>query len=229
LRREPGNLFLENLTSFQGKISHLGMFNSLSQTLLKITSPGVPDFYQGTEVWDFSLVDPDNRRPVDYAMRIKMIDDLTKRLSEISRQELALDLTAHKENGAIKMYLIQTALSFRRNNAELFKNGEYLPIDVIGGKAEHVCAFLRKAGNRTIIVAVPRFFSRLITAMGRLPLGRHVWEDSFLVIPDSDSLSKYRHIFTGEVITTVDHDGANALYLSHVFEHFPVALLEQVG
>ncbi|NJD57110.1 MAG: malto-oligosyltrehalose synthase [Nitrospirae bacterium] len=229
LRREPRNQFLENLTSFQERISHLGMFTSLSQTLLKITSPGVPDFYQGTEVWDFSLVDPDNRRPVDYAMRIKMMGDLRKRLSGIPRQELALDLTEHKEDGAIKMYLIQTALSFRRDNAELFKNGEYQPIDVMGNKAEHVCAFLRRTGSRSALVAVPRFFSRLIHDTSGLPLGRHVWEDSFLVIPNADAGSEYRHIFTGQMMTTVDLKGASGLYLSDVFEQFPVALLDRVG
>jgi (1->4)-alpha-D-glucan 1-alpha-D-glucosylmutase len=229
LDRRPGNLFLDDFRTFQGKISHLGMFNSLSQTLLKISSPGVPDFYQGTELWDFSLVDPDNRRPVDYSVRIKMLDDLGRLLSETPQHDLARDLTTHKEDGMIKMYLIRTALSFRRDNADLFDSGEYLPLDAMGEKADNVCSFARRIGNRRAIVAVPRLFASLISEPGGLPLGKQVWEDSFLVVPFADAGAKYRSVFTGEIMTSVDRDGANALYLSDLFEYFPVALLERLN
>ena len=123
----PVNQFLKDFLPFQKKISHYGMFNSLSKALLKITSPGVPDFYQGTEIWDFSLVDPDNRRPVDYDLRIRMFEELKKRESDIGPLKLINELTVNKDNGKIKMYLIYKSLNFRKNNRELFERGEYLP------------------------------------------------------------------------------------------------------
>ena len=109
-----GNKFLKDFQTFQKKISRYGMFNSLSQTLLKITSPGIPDFYQGTELWDFSLVDPDNRRPVDYSVRTKMLEELKRNEHEMPLSEIAKELTINKDNGRIKLYLIYKVLNYRK-------------------------------------------------------------------------------------------------------------------
>ncbi len=223
-----GNKFLKDFQTFQKKISHYGMYNSLSQTLLKITSPGIPDFYQGTELWDFSLVDPDNRRPVDYGLRIKMLEELKKREQEIPASELAGELVSNKENGKIKLYLTYKTLNYRKNTRKVFEGGEYLPVETKGDKANNVCSFSRKSGDSTVVVVAPRFFTRLIQQPESLPLGKDVWQDSFVILPFEEAGMKYRNIFTGETVTIVKHTESTVLYVSEILAHFPVALLERI-
>lgn len=222
------NKFLKDFQIFQKKISHCGMYNSLSQTLLKITSPGIPDFYQGTELWDFSLVDPDNRRPVDYNIRIHLLEEFKRNEQEMPLWELAKELTINKDNGKIKLYLIYKALNYRKNNKEIFECGEYVPLEVMGEKTVNVCAFARKTGSSTALVVAPRFITRLMQQPESLPFGKDVWKDSFIMIPDEESGRKYRNIFTGEVVTTIRHKESTILYLSEIFTHFPVALMERI-
>lgn len=222
------NQFLKDFIKFQGKISRYGIFNSLSQTLLKIASPGVPDFYQGTEIWNFSLVDPDNRQPVDYPLRIKMLEELKKRKSEIALYELARDLTMNKENGIIKLYVIHQALNYRRGKRELFERGEYLPLEVMGKQADNVCAFARRIGNTRTIIAVPRFFTKLFSLSSVPPFGEAVWGNSFIIVPIAEPGAKYRNIFTDELLTARDYKDATALHLSEVFSNFPVAMMERL-
>lgn len=223
------NKFLKDFQTFQKKISHYGIYNSLSQTLLKITSPGIPDFYQGTELWDFSLVDPDNRRPVDYGIRIRMLEELKRNEHEMTQSALAKELTVSKDTGKIKLYLIYKALNYRKINREIFERGEYTPLEAKGERAINLCSFTRKSGNSAVLVVVPRFFTRLIQQPESLPFGKDVWKDSLLIIPDEEPKNKYRNIFTGEVNTTLRHNGSTILYLSEVFTHFPVALMERVA
>ena len=138
--------FLSDFEPFQREISRWGMYNSLALTLLKITAPGVPDFYQGTELWDFSLVDPDNRRPVDFALRRQHLADLAAELARAAdRAAFARGLVEAKEDGRIKMYTISRALRTRREQATLFGAGEYRPLETAGPRAEHICAFARVA------------------------------------------------------------------------------------
>ncbi len=228
LHNPSDNKFLKDFLPFQKKISYYGMFNSLSQTLLKITCPGVPDFYQGTEVWDFMLVDPDNRSPVDYELRKSMLEDLRKRESETPLQDLAHWLTANKDNGMIKLYLISKALHYRRNKRELFEQGGYTTIEVIGEKADNLCVFARRTGNACVIVIVPRFFTHLVQPEV-LPFGKDTWKDTYLVIAFDEKGKRYRNIFTDEIITTKDYKGATIMYLSEVFSNFPVALLDMIN
>ena len=168
--RTPQNRFLGEFISLQERISHYGMFNSLSQTLLKITCPGVPDFYQGTELWDFSLVDPDNRRPVDYGIRMEMLEEIKRMEAEPGRRELVRRLTVDKEDGRIKLYLTYRLLNFRRENRGLFEKGEYLPLEARGRLAENVCAFARRNNGKSLIIAAPRFLTKVVPWPG-LPLG----------------------------------------------------------
>ncbi|KKO18774.1 MAG: malto-oligosyltrehalose synthase [Candidatus Brocadia sp.] len=223
------NKFLKDFQIFQKKIAHCGIYNSLSQTLLKITSPGIPDFYQGTELWDFSLVDPDNRRPVDYNVRIKMLEELKKNEQEVAPSALARELTINKDTGKIKLYLVYKALNYRKINREIFERGEYTPLEVMGEKAIHVCSFARKLDNSTVLVVVPRFFTRLAQQPDSMPLGNEVWKDSFIILPDEGIGKKYRNIFTGEVVVSSHHKGSTILYLSEIYAHFPVALLERIA
>ncbi|RJQ45486.1 MAG: malto-oligosyltrehalose synthase [Nitrospiraceae bacterium] len=222
----PDSAFLRDLLPFQKKVSHYGMFNSLSQTLLKITSPGAPDFYQGTEIWNFSLVDPDNRRPVDYPARIKMLEEMRQKEAEIPLQQLARELTENMDSGAVKLYLISRALNFRRQNRELFEKGEYIPLEAQGRLKDNVCAFARKEGGRTLVIAAPRFYTRVAPVM-TMPLGEAVWGDTHIAIPFMNEGRKCRNIFTGEDVTAVRRDGIVVLHLSDVLGNFPVALLNE--
>jgi len=219
--------FLEDFAAFQKRVSHFGMFNSLSQTLLKLTSPGVPDVYQGNEVWDFSLVDPDNRRPVDYARRSQILKGLRRRISEgdAGLAGLASNLVKTKEDGRLKMYVTHRALTYRRDNSELFRRGGYLPLEVAGGKKEHACAFAREYNSRSVVVIVPRLICKLTGGVMVAPHGFDVWEGTWVTIPPGTS-SRFRNIFTGEIVDTVKQGNSQVLMLGAVFSTFPVALLE---
>ncbi|MFA5354147.1 MAG: malto-oligosyltrehalose synthase, partial [Thermodesulfovibrionales bacterium] len=222
-----GNQFLEDFVPFQERVSRCGMFNSLSQTILKITSPGVPDFYQGTEIWDFSLVDPDNRRPVDFDARMRMIEEIMRRERAIGPLRLMEELLTEMENGRVKLYLTHKALTFRRDNRELFERGEYMPLDVDGERHNNVCSFARRTGEKVSIVVAPRFFTRLIP-QGGIPCGAGVWGEAVLMIPLEDGVA-YRNILTGENIPIRGLNGARNLRLAEVFATSPVALLERIG
>jgi (1->4)-alpha-D-glucan 1-alpha-D-glucosylmutase len=224
------NHFLWDLETFQKKISRFGMFNSLSQTLLKITSPGVPDFYQGTEIWDFSLVDPDNRRPVDYSVRKALFQEL-KRKMEGYGPDLSVFLQGLLQNwkeGAIKLYLIYRALNYRRRHPSLFMEGTYLPIISEGTKKDHVCAFARQKGEGCVLVVVPRFLTRLVKTEEE-PLGDQVWTDTRLVVPEGVTGEQFLNVFTDEMIQTQIQERKKRIYLRHIFKTFPVAMLEAIG
>src|SRR5260221_1131824 len=121
------------------------MWSSLSQCLLKFLSPGVPDTYQGTELWDFSLVDPDNRRPVDFDLRAKMLEDLKARAEVgVDLAALARELTETKDDGRVKLYLTWRALRCRRDRAGLFSEGAYLPVEADGTGRDHIFSFIRR-------------------------------------------------------------------------------------
>jgi (1->4)-alpha-D-glucan 1-alpha-D-glucosylmutase len=221
-----GNPFLNDFLPFQRMISHYGVYNSLSQTLLKICAPGVPDFYQGTELWDFSLVDPDNRRPVDYEKRIAMLAELKRKETAMPGTDLAQELSRQKDDGLIKQYLIFKALNYRKANRVLFEQGEYLPLNAAGEKADHVCAFVRRLGNVSTIVIVPRFLTRLIPGNESKALGEAPWEDTYLVLPDAERETQYRNIFTTETLGVEPREeGKTGLALSGIFSSFPVALM----
>lgn len=220
------NPFIKDFLEFQKIISNYGLYNSLSQTLLKITSPGIPDFYQGTELWDFSLVDPDNRRPVDYKIRKKMLDELKKQESKISLSDLARELTMNKEDGMIKLYLIYKSLNYRRKKSDLFRKGEYLVLEVMGKNFDNVCSFARRMKNKEIIIVVPRYFTRLIKE--ELPFGEIIWKDTFVIVPFVEENTKYYNIFTGEIIKTKNYKKTISLYLAEVFRSFPVAMMERI-
>ena len=216
--------FIRDFAEFQSPISRAGMFNSLSQTLLKITSPGVPDFYQGTEIWDFSLVDPDNRRPVDYEHRRRLLDSLQDK--EVG--SLASELLRSAPDGRIKMFVTTGALNYRRNHRELFEQGEYLPLQPAGERERHVISFARRIGAKTAIVVAPRFFIRLAPG---LPIGSDVWGATAVLMNDKLS-GCYRDVFTGRTVRTRARPGAHEdgheLPLAEALAHLPVALLERV-
>ena len=228
LSRPWGNPFLKDFEPFVKRVSYFGMLNSLSQTLLKITSPGVPDFYQGTEIWDFSLVDPDNRRPIDFDIRKEMLKALKEKMSARASDlpGFARGLLQEWPDGAIKLYVTFRSLNYRRENRQLFADGTYLPLSGEGDLKEHLCAFARSGEGKVVLVIVPRFLTRLVKNPDELPLGHEVWGDSRVLIPREIPAVRFKNILTGEAIELVDQDGKAALALDQVFANFPVAMLE---
>jgi (1->4)-alpha-D-glucan 1-alpha-D-glucosylmutase len=219
--------FLEDFRRFQRKISHYGLFNSLAQTLLKVTLPGVPDTYQGTELWDFSLVDPDNRRPVDYEHRRRLLEDLRARVAAAGqdRRPLARELVAARADGRVKLYVTWQALQCRRDRPGLFATGDYLPAESAGPKGEHIFAFVRRVGEHAAIVAVPRLLTRLVGIEEGPPVGPKVWQDTRLLLPALGSWRTFRNIFTDQRVTLIEEQDHLAVSAADVFADFPVALL----
>ncbi len=225
LSRNAENQFLQDFIPFQKMVSDYGLYNSLSQVLVKVTSPGVPDFYQGTETWQFTLVDPDNRRSVDFAGLAHMLADLSRLEKEMDPVALARELTLNKEDGRVKLFVTSRALAFRKTRREIFEKGAYLPIEVDGERSRNVCAFARRFNGEVAITVAPRFLTKLIANGTDLPFGREVWKDTALLIPFAGSNSRYVNQFTGEVLTTTSHGSVLNFPLGEVFKSFPVALL----
>jgi (1->4)-alpha-D-glucan 1-alpha-D-glucosylmutase len=222
----PGNRFLADFVPFQGFIARLGMVNSLAQTLIKITAPGVPDFYQGTEMWDFSLVDPDNRRPVDFALRAALLAGLRERIAAGDLASLARDLVEQWPDGRIKLYTIHRALTCRREAPRVFQAGAYIPLHAEGAYPDSLCAFARQAEGRTVLTMVPRLTARLTDNGARLPLGREIWGDTWLRLPWPAPPGAYVNRLTGTEVTVALSDTGPSLYVGDVLKEFPVALLE---
>jgi (1->4)-alpha-D-glucan 1-alpha-D-glucosylmutase len=223
------HVFVDDFASFQKKVSCFGIYTSLSQTVLKITSPGIPDFYQGTEIWDFSLVDPDNRRSVDYSIRKKMLEELKRKLTRSGSDLLVFlrGLLQNWKDGSIKLYVTFKALNYRKEHSLLFMEGAYLPIVSEGARKDHVCAFARQRGEESVLVVVPRFLTRLVKA-GE-PLGEEIWTGSQIVIPKEVlGTGQFRNVFTNEMIQVLVQDGKRVLILGNVFKTFPVAMLEMI-
>jgi (1->4)-alpha-D-glucan 1-alpha-D-glucosylmutase len=154
------NAFLSVLMPFEKRIARLGVCNSLVQTVLKLTLPGVPDFYQGAELWDLSLVDPDNRRPVDYRIRVEQLERITPLLAS-DRSGAMLNMLEHWHDGRVKLAVIATLLAFRGDHPNLFEHGGYEPLSATGCKAEQICAFTRSCEDDVLMVVAARFPWRL--------------------------------------------------------------------
>ena len=159
------NKFLPNFLPVVEEIARLGAVNSLSQTLLKLASPGVPDIYQGNEIWDFSLVDPDNRRPVDYQCRREKLASLKEAKPD--------ELWQNWPDGRIKMFLTHRLLRFRREHVDLFRRGNYLPIAASGAFADCCISFARELDGEWIVVLAPRLSSRIGFPAHRRQMERH--------------------------------------------------------
>jgi (1->4)-alpha-D-glucan 1-alpha-D-glucosylmutase len=221
--------FLADLRELIRLIAIPGACNSLSQTLLKLTVPGVPDLYQGTELWDFALVDPDNRRPVDFQARQAILHSLRKQWRASSPNQLPLcrALLRSIHDGRVKLYIIWRTLQLRRHFPALFAHGAYQPLTATGRHARHVCAFRRLLGETELIVVVPRFTLRL-TQTGTLPLGPRVWDDTALLLPFAGQDTHYDNRFTGERLEPKPTRPGQPpqLPLARILSGFPVALLE---
>jgi (1->4)-alpha-D-glucan 1-alpha-D-glucosylmutase len=202
----PKNKFVPSFLPVAEEIARLGAINSLAQVALKLTVPGVPDIYQGNEIWDFSLVDPDNRRPVDYRRRREMFEGLATATPE--------ELLQSWPDGRIKLFLTQRLLRFRREHPDLFQGGKYLPLSVHGDFGDCCVAFAREHEGKWIAVLVPRLSARV----GFPPIGDK-WKETALDLPESPSRDGVRELFTGRDLQT---DGA--VKLSEAMATLPFAV-----
>jgi (1->4)-alpha-D-glucan 1-alpha-D-glucosylmutase len=205
--------FAAEAAAFARRIGPAGAVNGLAQTLLKLTAPGVPDFYQGTEFWDQSLVDPDNRRPVDFARRVGALE----------AGETPVALAAQWRDGRMKQAVIHRALALRRQVPDLFARGEYRPVEVTGARAEHVVAFLRSCADRHCLVVVPRLPVGLLGDEDSVIFRDAAWQDTTLHPPAELERIKLRDALGGDIGVV----GGN-LPIGHILATFPVALLAAV-
>jgi (1->4)-alpha-D-glucan 1-alpha-D-glucosylmutase len=196
--------FLKDFTRFQKELAYFGALSSVSQVVLKITSPGIPDFYRGTDLWDLSLTDPDNRRPIDFSLRMEMLETVKKHM------ELG-QLVKSWSDGQLKLYVTWKLLTFRRTHAELFLQGEYIPLLVTGPAADHVIAFARRLRDEWCVIAVPRLLAKL----GRR---RNAWRGTSIQLP-AEAPADWVNVLTGQKV-------AGTLDASSLFGVLPVAVLE---
>jgi (1->4)-alpha-D-glucan 1-alpha-D-glucosylmutase len=220
----PGetNLFLADFELLVQPIAHFGLLNSLAQTLIKLASPGVPDIYQGCELWQFNLVDPDNRRPVDFVRRQELLAEVKALAGAPPEQwpQRLRPLLADMSDGRIKLYLVWQCLAQRERWPDLFRDGDYLPLTVTGERAAHVCVFARSYGNRALIALVPRLNVGLMSELPLLPMGLEVWGDTAVELPGGLAGCEWTNVFTGEV-----HPVASSLAVGRLLTCFPEALL----
>jgi (1->4)-alpha-D-glucan 1-alpha-D-glucosylmutase len=216
--------FLSSFIPVQRRVAYAGMLNSLSQLVLKLTSPGVPDFYQGTELWDLSLVDPDNRRPVDFAARQRLLDQLQPLIGRLDAgQTVASDVEQLLDDwtdGRFKLFVTVRGLHFRRSHPELFLSGAYLPLSLAAPGAEHVVGFARYDDSGTLLTMVPRLVLPCAPDDHALPRWQQLWSGAEMVLPEPARGRVYRHLLTGETIKA-----GTSLPLADVCRISPVAMM----
>ena len=227
LTDDADNPFLREFLPLQKRLARCGVFSSLSQTFLKMVSPGVPDFYQGTELFDLTLVDPDNRRQVDYGIRTRALAELKAREAEVGPEALFGELLEQPEDGRVKLYLIFRVLNYRRKNRDIFDSGEYLPLEAKGPRARHLCAFARRRDGTGVIAVAARLIATLAPEPEQLPLGETAWLDTLLVLPE-ESVGRFRNIINGEQLEAIQSGGQRGIPLAQLFARISVALLEPV-
>ena len=228
--RASPNPFLADFLPFQREIAQYGVYNSLSQVLLKIAAPGIPDYYQGTELWNFSLVDPDNRRPVDYVKRTGLLADFqsVRGVRGSDQRQFVQELLATVSDGRIKLYITMVGLHYRRAHASLFLSGEYVPLKVEGEKKQHVCAFARIFEDQAVVAIIPVLVRGLCQATETFPFGPHVWEDTWVIVPSWRPASRYQNLLTGEILSSTENESKQCLRLAEILGSCPVALLERM-
>jgi (1->4)-alpha-D-glucan 1-alpha-D-glucosylmutase len=229
LEPRPNNRFLPALVRMLRQVGTIGMVNSLSQVVVKIGSPGVPDFYQGSELWDLSLVDPDNRRPVDFDRRRALLDDVDRVLGLCPAQRLAplAEMLRGWVDGRIKLLTTTAGLRLRRNDPELFLAGAYLPLETEVTVDGDTIAFARIRDERGMLFIAPRLCARLFTEDLHPPLGA-AWKTSRVLLPPELAARTFRHELTGAAIHPTTTADQSWLFLGQIFEHVPVGILTAV-
>jgi (1->4)-alpha-D-glucan 1-alpha-D-glucosylmutase len=218
--------FLPAFLPFQQRVARVGLVNSLAQVVLKIASPGIPDFYQGTELWDLHLVDPDNRRPVDFDRRRQALADVQAIMALPCHQRTAAiaDLLSRWPDGTIKMLVTACGLALRRGTPDLFIQGEYLPLDVDVTVHADIVAFARVLDERALIAIAPRLASRLMDADHPLPVGER-WKTSRVLLPEGLRGRIFRNVFTGATVRPENGANGSWVFAGQALQTLPVAVL----
>ena len=226
---KPGNRFMPAVAGLLRRVAATGMVNSLSQVAVKLGSPGIPDFYQGSELWDLSLVDPDNRRPVDFDRRRAMLDDVDRVLAlcPMHRQPQLGEMLRHWVDGRIKLLVTTAGLRLRRMDPELFLSGGYVPLATEVTVEGDAIAFARVHGGRVVLVVAPRLCARLFTDDLKPPLGE-TWKTSRVLLPSELAGRAFRHELSGVEIQPTTAGDQSWLFLGQIFEHIPVGILRAV-
>ncbi|HLO78577.1 MAG TPA: malto-oligosyltrehalose synthase, partial [Magnetospirillum sp.] len=214
-RRNP---FLDDFLGLRRRMVPAGQLNGLVQTVLKLTVPGVPDIYQGAELWDLSLVDPDNRRPVDFDLRRRLID-------RFDGKPLPAE-TAQWRDGAVKQAVIRRTLDLRRRHPRLFAEGGYRPLTVRGPRSAHVVAFARVLGDVQAVVVAPVLTARFWPDNLAVPALGGAWRGCHVEAPRRGGGGRFRDLFSGQMVHAVTRRGGQVLPLADLFANFPLALLE---
>lgn len=215
--------FLADLRDFLRQILPMGRLNSLSQTLIRCTAPGVPDTYQGTESWDHSLVDPDNRRPVDYDSRHQAFERLVQITSR--HPEARAELLGREWNaGGMKLYVTMQALRLRREFPDVFQRGSYIPVPAAGNDAKHLFAYLRASSGQAVLVAVPRLVATAEFCKVDQNSRPHLSMNTDLILPDEWSQAGWKNELTGHDV----YAQGGKIPAKVLFADFPVALLRSV-
>jgi (1->4)-alpha-D-glucan 1-alpha-D-glucosylmutase len=218
--------FLSAFTPLVARVAQLGMLNSLSQVLLKITAPGVPDFYQGAELWDLNLVDPDNRRPVDFGRHLELLDQLEPLLTSREPDESAIgELVDHWADGRGKLYVTARGLRLRRRHPEVFLRGEYRPLHAEVTVSADVVGFLRSSHANVAVTIVPRLAAGITSAGRPVPLGLEAWRTSRIFLPPELAGRRLRNLLTGEIVRSLRLEDEVWVLAADVFRTLPVGLL----
>ena len=215
---DKSNLFWPNFEKLHKKIVDFGIINSLAQVLLKFTCPGVPDIYQGTELWDFSLVDPDNRRAVNYEERQRLMEELEAQAND-EHENLMHNLWENRYSAKIKLWLVHKLLNERKQNAELFSKGDYIPLTVEGELKKNVLAFARKFENTWYVVAVPLHLATVCTEQKKEILSTD-WQNTCIILPE-EAPAEYEHLFSK---TKENHQ--KEIAVKDIFKSLPLAVLK---
>jgi (1->4)-alpha-D-glucan 1-alpha-D-glucosylmutase len=215
--------FLDDVIRFVRRIVRPGLWNALSRTVIQLSAPGLPDVYQGDELWSFSLVDPDNRRPVDFDRRAAALAETSARFDDPARRPALLaQLVARPEDGRIKLHVTRQILGDRRAWPALYAAGGYQALTAEGPLADAVFAFARCVGEQAAVAVVPRRLGRRLMPPDYTPLAPDAWRGTRLRLPPGLGQGAWRDVVSGRC---VDPAGGDGLDLSHVFGSLPVALL----
>ena len=217
--------FVEDLEQFVQPLVAAGGLNAAAQTLIKLTAPGVPDLYQGTEMTDLSLVDPDNRRTVGFAQRQHALEESRRRLQAGDREDWLREMLVQAGDGRLKLFVIHQTLQLRRKQEQLFREGGYVPVPVVGQHAAHVCAFARTFEGVSTLTVVPRLMLSLPGAPALPPIGPAVWGNTSLRLPAVLGGPDFQNCLTGRLVRGKPERNHHTLGLAEVLDAFPLALL----
>ena len=225
-----GARLVQALLPFQRKIAALGMINSLAQVTLKLGAPGVPDFYQGTDLWDLSLVDPDNRRPVDFAARARLLDDVDALLAApaAERRERIDEWVREWRDARVKLLVTAAGLRLRRDMPQVFLGGDYRPVPTEVSVPAAALAFARTAGTDAVLFVAPRLCARIVNSDRPVPLGGDAWKTSRLLLPPTLRDRVFQNIITGADVKPTRTGDSEFIFIGEAFDALPMAILKAI-